>query len=135
MTEIIDTLVVGAGHAGIAASAHLSKHSIPHLVLEKNRIAESWRSRRWDSLVANGPAWHDCFLGMVFPNSGPDGFPPKEDIATALAGFASAHDAPIRTGIEVKSATRAKGRPDPDRKPHLHHGRFSNAHLPESDPR
>lgn len=51
-----DTLVVGAGQAGVAMSEHLGKLGIPHLVLERHRIAE-----RWDSLVANGPAWHDRF--------------------------------------------------------------------------
>ncbi|MEX3015716.1 flavin-containing monooxygenase [Gymnodinialimonas hymeniacidonis] len=110
MSESIDTLVVGAGQAGIAASAHLSRHAIPHLVLEKDRVAESWRTRRWDSLVANGPAWHDCFPGMRFPTSGPDAFPDKEEVATALETFAQTHSAPIRTGVDVKLLKRATGR-------------------------
>ena len=111
MTEKVDTLVVGAGQAGIAASAHLTRHGIDHLVLEQDRVAESWRTRRWDSLVANGPAWHDCFPGMTFPTSGPEAFPPKDEVAQALAGFADAHGAPIRTGVTVTSAARAVGRP------------------------
>lgn len=110
MSETIDTLVVGAGQAGIAASAHLTRRGIPHLVLERDRIAESWRSRRWDSLVANGPAWHDCFPGMSFPNTGPEGFPGKDEVADTLQSFAETHDAPIRTGVEVKQARRAAGR-------------------------
>ncbi|MGX9355885.1 flavin-containing monooxygenase [Roseobacteraceae bacterium S113] len=110
MTETVDTLVVGAGQAGIAASAHLTKYGIPHLVLEKDRVAESWRTRRWDSLVANGPAWHDAFPGMTFPESGPEAFPPKEEVAQALAGFADSHSAPIRTGVEVRVAKRASGK-------------------------
>ncbi|TGV74137.1 FAD-dependent oxidoreductase, partial [Mesorhizobium sp. M00.F.Ca.ET.158.01.1.1] len=65
--ETIDTLVVGGGQAGVAMSEHLSKCGVPHLVLERGRIAERWRSQRWDSLVANGPAWHDRFPGMEFP--------------------------------------------------------------------
>ncbi len=109
MMDTIDTLVVGAGQAGIAASAHLSKHDIPHLVLEKDRIAESWRTRRWDSLVANGPVWHDCFPGMFFPTSGPEAFAHKEEVAQALADFAKSHDAPIRTGIEVDAVKRGNG--------------------------
>ena len=71
--EKVDTLVVGAGQAGVAMSEHLSKCGVPHLVLERHRIAERWRSERWDSLVANGPAWHDCFPGMEFPDA-PDAF-------------------------------------------------------------
>jgi len=110
MVDTVDTLVVGAGQAGIAASAHLTRHGIPHLVLEKDRVAESWRTRRWDSLVANGPAWHDCFPGMQFPQSGPEAFPPKEEVADALLGFAQSHKAPIRKGVAVNSVTRAEGK-------------------------
>ncbi|MEP5376706.1 MAG: FAD-dependent monooxygenase, partial [Hyphomicrobiales bacterium] len=47
--ETVNTLVVGGGQAGLAMSEHLSKHSIDHLVLERHRIAERWRSARWDS--------------------------------------------------------------------------------------
>lgn len=110
MTEIVDTLVVGAGQAGIAASAHLQRHGISHLVVERDRVAESWRSRRWDALVANGPAWHDCFPGMRFPRSGPEGFPPKDEVAEALAEFAAERQSPIRTGVEVQSLQRVRGR-------------------------
>lgn len=60
-TEHIDTLIIGGGQAGLAMSAHLRDRNIPHLILERHRIAERWRSERWDSLVANGPAWHDRF--------------------------------------------------------------------------
>ena len=64
--EQIDTLVVGGGQAGIAMSEHLSANGVPHLVLERNRVAERWRTERWDSLVTNGPAWHDRFPGLTF---------------------------------------------------------------------
>lgn len=59
-----DTLVVGAGQAGVSMSEHLGRLGVPHLVLERDRIAERWRTERWDSLVANGPAWHDRFPGL-----------------------------------------------------------------------
>ena len=75
--EKIDTLVVGAGQAGVAMSEHLSNCDIPHLVLERDRIAERWRSWRWDSLVANGPAWHDRFPNLEFDGD-PDAFPCPE---------------------------------------------------------
>ena len=108
---VIDTLVVGAGQAGVAMSEHLTKHSIPHLVLEKNRIAEAWRSGRWDSLVANGPAWHDRFPGMEFPGADPDSFVTKEDIAAYFEAYAQKFEAPVRTGVEVKRVVRNEGRP------------------------
>lgn len=107
----IDTLVIGAGQAGVAMSEHLTQCGIPHLVLEKNRIAEAWRTGRWDSLVANGPAWHDRFPGMAFEGIDPDGFVPKEQIADYFAAYADKFNAPIRTGVEVKHLQRNLGRP------------------------
>lgn len=105
----IDTLVVGAGQAGIAMSEHLGKLGIPHLVLERSRIAERWRSERWDSLVANGPAWHDRFPGLEFEGFSPDAFVPKEDIADYMVAYAKMVKAPIRTGVEVKRVVRNAG--------------------------
>lgn len=102
----IDTLVVGAGQAGVAMSEHLTRLGIPHLVLEKSRIAEAWISGRWDSLVANGPAWHDRFPGMEFKDTGPDGFVPKDQVAEYFADYAKKFNAPIRTGVDVKKVER-----------------------------
>lgn len=109
--ETIDTLVVGGGQAGVAMSEHLSKCGVPHLVLERGRIAERWRSQRWDSLVANGPAWHDRFPGMEFPVTGSDGFPSKEEVADYFVAYAKQINAPIRCGVEVKLVQRNVGRP------------------------
>ncbi|MGD1879409.1 MAG: flavin-containing monooxygenase [Kiloniellaceae bacterium] len=109
--ENIDTLVVGAGQAGVAMSEHLSNNGIPHLVLERDRIAERWRTGRWDSLVANGPAWHDRFPGMEFSDIDPDGFPAKESIADYFVEYAKRIDAPIRCGVEVRSVERKAGGP------------------------
>lgn len=105
----IDTLVVGAGQAGVAVSEHLSKLGVPHLVLEKHRIAEAWRSGRWDSLVANGPAWHDRFPGLQF-DLDPDAFAGKEQVADYFEAYARQFAAPIRTGVEVRRVRR-----NPDR--------------------
>ncbi|GAA3545127.1 NAD(P)/FAD-dependent oxidoreductase [Zobellella aerophila] len=107
----IDTLVIGAGQAGVAMSEHLSKLGVPHLVLERNRIAEAWRTKRWDSLVANGPAWHDRFPGLEFDGLDPDAFPAKERVADYFEAYAKKFNAPIRTGVEVKKVERNAGRP------------------------
>jgi putative flavoprotein involved in K+ transport len=109
--EKIDTLVVGAGQAGVAMSEHLGLLGIPHLVLERSRIAERWRSERWDSLVANGPAWHDRFPGLEFEGYGPDDFVPKEKVADYFEAYARKINAPIRCGVEVTSVIRQTGRP------------------------
>jgi putative flavoprotein involved in K+ transport len=109
--EKVETLVVGGGQAGLAMSEHLSNCGVPHLVLERQRIAERWRSERWDSLVANGPAWHDRFPGMEFADTDPDAFPPKERVADYFVAYAEKIAAPIRCGVEVKEVQRHIGRP------------------------
>ncbi len=107
----IDTLVIGAGQAGVAMSEHLSNLGVPHLVLERKRIAEAWRTGRWDSLVANGPAWHDRFPGLEFDDVDPDAFAPKERVADYFEAYAQKFNAPIRTGVDVQKVVRNAGRP------------------------
>ncbi len=106
----IDTLIVGAGQAGIAISEHLTKLDIPHLILERNRIAERWRSQRWDSLVANGPVWHDRFPGLQFQDMAPDEFAAKERVADYFVEYVRKMNAPVRTGVEVTRVTRNTNR-------------------------
>jgi putative flavoprotein involved in K+ transport len=106
----VEVLIIGAGQAGIAMSEHLSLQGVPHLVVERDRIAERWRTGRWDSLVANGPAWHDRFPGQEF-NIRPDAFATKDQVADYFAAYAEKIDAPIRTGVEVKSVVKNNGRP------------------------
>jgi putative flavoprotein involved in K+ transport len=107
--ESIETLVVGAGQAGVAMSEHLGRAGVPHLVFERDRIAERWRTGRWDSLVANGPAWHDRFPGLAFAGD-PDAFAPKEAVADYFVAYARRIGAPIRCGVEVTEVRRLAGR-------------------------
>ena len=109
--EKVETLVVGGSQSGLAMSEHLSNSGVPHLVLERQRIAERWRSQRWDSLVANGPAWHDRFPGMTFPGIDADAFAPKEMVADYFAAYAKMIAAPIRCGVEVREVRRNAGHP------------------------
>ncbi len=108
--EKIDTLVVGAGQAGIALSEHLAALGVPFLVLEKNRIAEAWRTSRWDALVTNGPVWHDRFPNLEFTGNAPDEFVNKDRVAAYIEEYAEMVQAPVRTGVTVHSAERIKGR-------------------------
>ncbi|WP_165667524.1 flavin-containing monooxygenase [Metapseudomonas otitidis] len=107
----IDTLIVGAGQAGIAMSEHLTRLGVPHLVLERDRIAERWRSQRWDSLVANGPVWHDRFPGMEFEGMSPDAFASKEQVADYFEAYVQRFEVPVRTGVEVTRVVRNVGQP------------------------
>lgn len=104
--EKIDTLIVGGGQAGLAMSEHLSNNGESHLVLERHRIAERWRSERWDSLMANGPAWHDRFPSLTFSSVDPDGFASKEQVADYFVEYAKLIKAPIRCGVEVTDVRR-----------------------------
>lgn len=106
-TEVV---VVGAGQAGVAMSEHLTTRGIPHVVLERSRIAERWRSERWDSLVANGPAWHDRFPGLEF-DIDPDGFATKDQVAAYFEEYVRKFDLPVRSGVEVVAVRRRSGRP------------------------
>ncbi|TWP38144.1 flavin-containing monooxygenase [Leekyejoonella antrihumi] len=110
-SQEVEVLVVGAGQAGIATSEHLSNTGVSHLVLERRRIAERWRSERWDSLVANGPAWHDRFPGLEFSDVGPDGFASKDQVVGYFEAYAEKIEAPVRCGVEVTSVRRRVGAP------------------------
>jgi len=109
--EKVNTIVVGAGQAGIAMSEHLGKNGISHIVFEREQIADRWRHGRWDSLVANGPAWHDRFPGMEFEDFDPDAFVPKDAVADYLIAYAEKINAPIRSGVEVTKVLRNEGKP------------------------
>lgn len=104
--EKIDTLIIGGGQAGLAMSAHLGKRGVSHLVLERHRIAERWRSERWDSLVANGPAWHDRFPDLEFDGIDPDSFAPRDRIVSYFEAFAQQITAPIRCGVNVTAVQK-----------------------------
>lgn len=110
LSQQTEVVVVGGGQAGLAMSEHLGKAGVPHVVLERHRIAERWRSERWDSLVANGPAWHDRFPGLEF-NVDKDAFASKDQVAEYLTTYAEKIHSPIQCGVEVKSVERNVGRP------------------------
>ncbi|MGY6023524.1 hypothetical protein [Streptomyces spinosirectus] len=92
-------------------SEHLGAHGIPHIVLERHRVAERWRSERWVSLFAKGPAGHDRFPGMEFPDTAPDAFASKEQVADYFVACAGNIGAPIRCGVEVTSVRTHTDRP------------------------
>ena len=106
MAERVNTVIVGGGQAGLAMSAHLRNKGVDHLVLERDRIAERWRSARWDSLVANGPAWHDRFPAQEFAGIGGDDFATRDDVIAYFESFAAAIDSPVRCGVDVTSVSR-----------------------------
>ena len=107
--EKVATLIVGGGQAGLAMSEQLSKRHLPHLVLERHRIAERWRSERWDGLHANGPAWHDRLSGMLIPGVDPDGFATRDQMVDYFVAYAEHIAVPIRCGVTVTAVRRDAG--------------------------
>jgi len=108
-SEETEVLVIGAGQAGLAMSAHLTDRGIPHIVLERHRIAERWRSERWDSLVANGPAWHDRFPELEIEGVDRDGFATKDQMVDYFVEYAELIHSPVRIGVEVTSVRKRAG--------------------------
>ncbi|MSP03332.1 MAG: FAD-dependent oxidoreductase [Acetobacteraceae bacterium] len=104
--ENVATLIVGGGQAGLAMSEQLSKRGLPHLVLERHRIVERWRSERWDGLHANGPAWSDSMPGYPIPGVGLDEFATRDLIVDYFLAYADAIEAPVRCGVEVTALRR-----------------------------
>ena len=107
--ERIDTLVIGGGQAGLAMSYRLKQRGLAHLVLERGRIAERWRSERWDGLHFQFPNWSVRLPDFPFPHTDPDGFAPSAEIVDFIDAFAGFVAPPIRCGVEV---TRLRRRDD-----------------------
>jgi putative flavoprotein involved in K+ transport len=106
LPEHFSTVVVGAGHAGLAASHFLADRSIDHVVLERGEVANSWRRERWDSLRLLTPNWQSRLPGHEYAGSDPDGYMSAGEVADFIAGFATVSKAPVRTGTEVLSLRR-----------------------------
>ena len=102
--ESVQTVVVGGGQAGLAASHELSARGLPHVVLDAGeRIGDSWR-RRWDSLRLFTPARYDGLPGRPFPGD-PWSLPSKDELADYLESYAA--DLPVRTGVHIRRVTRS----------------------------
>jgi putative flavoprotein involved in K+ transport len=108
-TERIETVVVGAGQAGLAVAYHLKRLNRPFVVLEGNaRVGDNWRSR-WDSLRLFTPARFDSIDGMPFP-AARQSFPTKDEMAGYLESYVKRFELPVRTGSRVDALTREDGR-------------------------
>ena len=102
----VTTVVIGAGHAGLAASRFLTDRSIDHLVLERGDVANSWRRERWESLRLLTPNWQTRLPGYKYEGPDPDGYMTMGDVTAFLSQFASVSAVPVRTNTNVTSVTR-----------------------------
>jgi putative flavoprotein involved in K+ transport len=99
----IDTLIVGAGQAGLAMSRCLSERGIDHVVIERGRVAERWRSERWDSLRLLTPNWQSRLPGFRYEGPDPDGYMTMAEVTEYLERYARSFDAPVRGDTTVLS--------------------------------
>jgi putative flavoprotein involved in K+ transport len=107
--ESVDTVVVGAGQAGLSASWHLTQRGVEHVVLERGRVGQEWRQARWDSFVLNTPNWAQQLPGFAYAGPAPDAFAPLAEVIGYLEDYAASFSAPVREGVSVTALRAAPG--------------------------
>lgn len=105
----IDTVVIGAGQAGLATSRCLTEAGREHVVLDRGEPAESWRSARWDSLRLLTPNWMSRLPGWSYRGDDPEGFMSATDVARYLTAYGESFNAPVHSWTDVSLV-----RPDDD---------------------
>lgn len=97
----VETLIIGAGQAGLTLSYHLTQQGRPHLLLDRGRVGERWRSERWDSFRLLTPNWQTGLPGLDYRGDDPDGFMDKAAVIDMFERYVRSFDAPVRTGVAV----------------------------------
>src|SRR5215207_6791031 len=103
----VPVAVVGAGQAGLAVSRLLTDAAVDHVVLERGRTAERWRSRPWESLRLLTPNWMSRLPGWQYTGDDPAGFMPARHVADYLSSYADASAAPVVEEARVESVRPA----------------------------
>lgn len=101
--EMFDAVVVGAGQAGLAISYFLKRGGRHHVVFERGRIGESWRTQRWDSFALNTPNSVNALPGAPYAGPEPAGFWLCYELIAYFERYAEQFDLPIQTGATVTS--------------------------------
>ncbi|MBA2310436.1 MAG: NAD(P)-binding domain-containing protein [Pseudonocardiales bacterium] len=105
----VTTVVIGAGHCGLAMSRCLADRSIDHVVLERGEVANSWRTERWDSLRLLTPNWLTRLPGYSYSGDDPDGYLSAPEVVRLIDDYATVTDAPVRTSTTVTSVQQSDG--------------------------
>jgi len=103
----IDTLVIGGGQAGLAMSRCLSDRSVDHVIVERGRVAERWRTERWDSLRLLTPNWQTRLPGFRYSGPEPDSYMSMAQLIDFFEQYAASFDAPIQSDTAVLAVERA----------------------------
>ena len=105
----IEAVVIGAGQAGLAISRCLSARGIGHVVLERGRVAERWRSERWDSLTLLTPNWQSRLPAFSYAGPDPDGFMTMPEVIEYFERYARSFSAPVESDTSVLDVTATPG--------------------------
>jgi putative flavoprotein involved in K+ transport len=108
MTERLGAVVIGAGPAGLAMSCELSRRAVDHVVLERERVAQTWRGR-WDSFCLVTPNWTLRLPDFPYDGDDPDGFMLRDGVVAYLERYAAAIGAPVQEGVEVTAVRPRAG--------------------------
>src|SRR6476646_2601459 len=95
MTENVDVAIVGAGQAGLATSWYLSQAKVDHVVIDAGRVAETWRSRRWDSFRLITPNWAIELPGVAYSGSDPDGYMSRDELVKFFESWVASFSPPV----------------------------------------
>jgi putative flavoprotein involved in K+ transport len=101
-----NVIIVGAGHAGLALSHCLAGMGIDHVILERGRVGERWRSQCWRSLTLLTPNWLNALPGLPYDGDDRDGFMDKTAFVERLEAYARRSQAPVECGVAVTSCGR-----------------------------
>ena len=104
---IVDVIVIGAGHSGLAMSRALAQQSIEHVVIERGEVANSWRTERWDSLRLLTPNWMSRLPGFEYRGDDPDGYMTVDEVVDFVSGYAAHLAAPVIARTTVTRVTPA----------------------------
>ena len=102
MASHTSVVVVGGGQAGLSMSYCLKQLSIDHLIFEKEKVAHSWRSKRWDTFCLVTPNWQCTLPGYAYPGSDPQGFMQRDEIVQYVEDYARSFDPPLHEGVAVE---------------------------------
>jgi putative flavoprotein involved in K+ transport len=101
MTSDVNVAIIGAGQAGLATSWYLKQANVDHVIHEAGRVAETWRSRRWDSFCLVTPNWSVALPGAKYAGADPDGYMNLRELVDHFQRWADSYHAPVREDCSV----------------------------------
>lgn len=107
--QVLDAVVIGAGWAGLGVSYALKQAGLRHRLIERGRIAETWRTQRWDSFKMNTPNVQTIMPGDQYVGPQPEGVMTRDEFVVMLEGFAARNHLPIELNTPVVKLVRESG--------------------------